>query len=100
MYVMCLRKRRITFTLQVRDLHGHCDPLRLARHASAKTLTGIEEPMTEEEKLQHERRMKKLAAREKETGIVVHVMSQVLTMFSFILLLSSLRCVALCCVVL
>ena len=46
------------------------------RHVDQQHLTGVERPRTQKEVEKHDKRMASLATRAKETGVVVHVMSQ------------------------
>jgi len=50
--------------------------LPLGRFITAEDITGIPREPTEEEKAKHEARMARLAAREAESGIIVHIMSR------------------------
>ena len=52
----------------------------MARYCSAEDISGVPEPPSAEEVAAHEKRMKRLAAREKESGIIVHVMSRYMGM--------------------
>ena len=52
----------------------------MARYVTCELLTGVKEPPTPEEIAAHEKRMARLAAREKESGIIVHVMSRYMGM--------------------
>jgi len=49
-------------------------------HVTSELMTGVKDPPTPEEMAAHEKRMKRLAAREKESGIIVHVMSRYMGM--------------------
>ena len=50
--------------------------LPLGRFITAEDITGIPREPTAEEKAKHEARMARLAAREAESGIIVHIMSR------------------------
>lgn len=52
----------------------------MGRYCTAEDLTGEPEPPTPEEIAAHEKRMARLAEREKESGIIVHVMSRYMGM--------------------
>ncbi len=52
----------------------------MARYVTCELLTGVKEPPTPEEIAAHEKRMARLAAREKESGIIVHIMSRYMGM--------------------
>ena len=52
----------------------------MGRYSSCEDLTGVPEPPSPEEIAAHEKRMARLAAREKESGIIVHVMSRYMGM--------------------
>ena len=52
----------------------------MARYVTCELLTGVKEPPSPEEIAAHEKRMARLAAREKESGIIVHVMSRYMGM--------------------
>jgi hypothetical protein len=52
----------------------------MCRHVTSELMTGVKDPPTPEEMAAHEKRMKRLAAREKESGIIVHVMSRYMGM--------------------
>jgi hypothetical protein len=52
----------------------------VGRYCSCEDVTGVPEPPSPEEIAAHEKRMARLAAREKESGIIVHVMSRYMGM--------------------
>ncbi len=52
----------------------------MGRHVTSEAITGVPEPPTPEEIAAHEKRMARLAEREKESGIIVHVMSRYMGM--------------------
>ena len=52
----------------------------MGRYCTSEDLTGEPEPPTPEEIAAHEKRMARLALREKESGIIVHVMSRYMGM--------------------
>ena len=54
--------------------------LPMSRHVDSFLMTGVKDPPTPEEIAKHEKRMARLAAREKESGIIVHVMSRYMGM--------------------
>ena len=63
----------------IREMTKNVQP-NMCRHVTSELMTGIKDPPTPEEIAKHEKRMARLAAREKESGIIVHVMSRYMGM--------------------
>ena len=63
----------------IREMTKYVQP-NMCRHVTSELMTGIKDPPTPEEMAKHEKRMARLAAREKESGIIVHVMSRYMGM--------------------
>ena len=63
----------------LKEMHTNVQP-NMCRHVTSELMTGVKDPPSPEEVAAHAKRMARLALREKESGIIVHVMSRYMGM--------------------